>query len=184
MIARRTVLAVLATAATPAFGQNAPGGLEQAHIKETITVGSLSLALSRLAVQRARHPKLTEFARFEVAEQETVADVLKGLQNPGTVSGTVTPPTEAEVEGNLDQQGHETLQMLHTLHEGREFDRAYLDAELDGHHRLLGIEDDYLKSGRDLGYVTFAKLASGMIKEHLQLLADIRREWGYERSQR
>jgi putative membrane protein len=186
MMARRTLLASLATAAaTSAFAQSqtgrAPGGeaaatgADEQHIQRTMVVGSLSLAVSRIAVQKVRSAKLKEFANFEVAEQETVADVLKSLQNPGIVNGTVKPPTDAEIEQHLDQEGRDTVQKMRTSQAGPEFDRQYWDAQNKGHEELLRIQEDYLRSGRsNLDSINVAKLARGMIKEHLQLLADIR----------
>src|SRR5580658_6593349 len=52
----------------------------QKHIKDTMTVGSLSLMLSRIAQTKANHPLVKQFVEFEIAEQETVADVLKAFQ--------------------------------------------------------------------------------------------------------
>jgi putative membrane protein len=57
---------------------------------------------------------------------------------------------------------------------GTEFDREYLAAQATGHLELLRIQETYLNSGRNnRDFINVAKLARGMIKEHLQLLADI-----------
>jgi hypothetical protein len=40
---------------------------------------------------------------------------------------------------------------------------------------LRSIQEDYLKSGRDPETVNTTKLILGMIKEHLTLLADLKR---------
>ena len=91
MILRRTIVLGLAIlAVTPAFaqsdrttsGQASSGNMdaaEQKHIDDTLAAGSLSLATSRLAVNRVKGSRLLEFARFEVAEQETIADVLNAM---------------------------------------------------------------------------------------------------------
>ena len=52
----------------------------QAHIRDTTAFGSLSLLLSRIAQPKVTNPPLKQFAEFEIAEQETIADVLKALQ--------------------------------------------------------------------------------------------------------
>jgi hypothetical protein len=65
---------------------------------------------------------------------------------------------------------------MRTAQPGGTFDREYFDAQTQGHERLLRIQDDYLRSGRNLDSINVAKLARGMIKEHLQLLADIKTE--------
>jgi len=147
-------------------------------MQQTMAVGSLSLAVSRVAAQKAHFPKLREFAHLETAEQETVADILKSLQSPGLVNGTVTHPSEAELEEHLDSAGRETLQKMRSAQAGAMFDRAYLDAQTAGHRQLLRIQDDYLRSGGNPDNINVAKLARGMIKEHLQMLADIKMEMG------
>ncbi len=186
MLHRRTMLAALAAAASsPAFAQNQSGGYSSSvtagspeiqYIRQTMAIGSLSLAVSRIAEQKASFDKLKEFSRLETAEQETVADVLKSLESAGPVSGMVKPPAEAEVEQHLDQAGREALQKMRAQQAGAAFDHDYLEAQTDGHQKLLRIQEDYLRSGRDLDAVNVAKLARGMIKEHLQLLADIGRQ--------
>jgi putative membrane protein len=192
MIERRIVLAGLAAAATTqAFAQGQTGrpqgqatrtpagsaiGPEMQWMQQTLMVGSLSLALSRLAEQKARFARLKQFANFEVNEQQTMANVLKEMQNPSSPSGTITPPTEAEVQQHLDQMGRQTLQMLQSAQAGETFDRDYLMNQIEGHQKLLHIQEEYLPTGRNPEAVIVAKLASTMIREHLQLLANINME--------
>jgi putative membrane protein len=60
----------------------------------------------------------------------------------------------------------------------RDFDVQYMDAEVDGPEQLLHIQEQYLGSGLNVDFLNVAKLARGMIKEHLRLLADINMEMG------
>jgi putative membrane protein len=187
MIERRMALAVVAAAvASPALaqgsraGRGTQSGPEQQYLQQTMAVGSLSLALSRIAEQKARVPKLKEFSGFEVAEQETVADILKALENPGVVNGAVKPPSETEVELHLNQNGRSMVQKMRSAEAGRDFDVEYTNAEVDGHQQLLRIQEQYLGTGRNIDYLNVAKLVRGMVKEHLQLLADIKMEMGPE----
>jgi len=55
----------------------AMGEAETTHAKDTGMVGSLSLLQSRLAVEKASDAKVKQFATWEVAEQETIGDILK-----------------------------------------------------------------------------------------------------------
>ena len=185
---RRHVVASLAAALTfPAFARaqqsqqstaNPPGGgpamgdAEMQHMRRTQTVGSLSLATSRIARKKAEDSDVKEFAEFEVAEQETIADILKSMQT-GDVSGMVKPPAESEVDANLDDKGKMMVEKMGEAKAGAAFDREYVTAQIDGHKQLLQIQEDYLKAGRNPEAVAVAKLARGMIKEHLTLLGDI-----------
>jgi len=184
MVPRRTVLVALAAAAAQSsFAQTqsgpAPGGdagPDEQYLRETSAVGSFSLAASRLAQEKAQTDDLKEFAQLEAAEQETLADVLKSLRKP-LIDGTVKPPSDAEVEQYLDRRGRERLEKMRAAPAGTEFDREYLAAQATGHLELLRIQETYLNSGRNnRDFINVAKLARGMIKEHLQLLADIESE--------
>jgi putative membrane protein len=190
MILRRTLMAALAAmAATSSFAQTQadtlPGvaaGPDQEYVRQSLTASSLSLAASRIAAQKAQTDDLKEFAQMEEGEQETLADVLKSLslQN-ASLNGRTRRPGDAEVEQNLDQRGRDTLERLRAEPAGADFDRAYLGALATGHLELLRIQETYLDSGQsNANLINVAKLARGMIKEHLQLLADI--ESGMEAS--
>jgi putative membrane protein len=65
------------------------GQAEIQHIEDTLTVGSLALATSKVALEKAQHPLVKQFAQFEVAEQETVAEVLEGIHGGSGSSATV-----------------------------------------------------------------------------------------------
>ncbi|MGO9419300.1 DUF4142 domain-containing protein [Roseiarcus sp.] len=170
-------LAQNATAPAPAPAP-APAGAEapqlsaarQTHIKDTVTVGSLSLMLSRIARAKVNTPMLKQFTEFEIAEQETVASILKAIQNGEAPSGGVPSPSDTEVMQNLDQAGQSAVEKLRQMNAGLAFDREYLRAEIDGHNRLLEIQQAYLRAPDDLDETNVAKLAQGMIKEHLALL--------------
>jgi putative membrane protein len=48
--------------------------------------------------------------------------------------------------------------------------KRMLRAQIEGHQKLLRIQEEYLSSGKDIAHINLAKLARGQIKEHLQLL--------------
>jgi putative membrane protein len=196
MLERRVLLtAIAATLAMPAFAQtnrnesakdaskepSADGGAgagkmgaaEQKHMMDTMAVGSMSLVASRIAVKKVRDEDIKEFAEFEVAEQETIADVLTSMKDPSTATGKLKPPSDSEARQHIPQEEQATLQKMEQM-DGKEFEAAYVRAQTDGHQKLLRIQEEYLASGKDPAHIIVAKLARGQIKEHLQLLADLR----------
>lgn len=195
---RRVILAGLLTgasfAAGSALGQSAlpsapapstdrpAAGLSdavKAHIRDTMAAGALSLAITRIAQGRLKHPMGKQFADFEAAEQTTIADILKARTGPGVPPlGEVRPPTDAEVEAGLDAQGKDAVETFRAMKEGPGFEKAYVAAQIDGHKRLLEIQDAYLKVADDAAETAIAKLARGTIKEHLTILGDIERHLG------
>lgn len=137
------------------------GGPERRHAIETLRVGGLALRTSRMAQQRARGPKVREFADFEVAEQTTIADIIRRSTGMG-------PPPP-------DPMAERTLARLDRLpNAGPVFEDEYVRVQTDGHQQLLAIQERYLAEGRDENMRNVAMLARGQIKEHLRLLADIR----------
>lgn len=151
----------------------------KAHIGDTMSAGSLSLLLSRIALAKLRHPMGRQFAAFEAAEQDGLADVLKGRTMPGVrPAGTVKPPTDAEAEDNLDAEGRAAVERFRLLTEGPDLEKAYVEAQIDGHKALLGIQEAYLRVADDATETALAKLAKGRIEEHLVILGDIQRHLG------
>ncbi|HEY3719725.1 MAG TPA: DUF4142 domain-containing protein [Roseiarcus sp.] len=153
----------LSAAAGSAFAQTdtkaAMGTMEEAekkYILETLQVGTMSLEASRLAVTRAKEANVKQFANFEVAEQETIGEILKPL----AAGGPPADPMQASLMKKLEGAGGD-------------FDRDYVKAEIEGHNKLLQIQEAYIAVGRNKSQVDIARLARGMIKEHLTLLADI-----------
>ena len=155
----------------------APSGLTDAqrkHINDTMAVGSLSLMLSRIARPKANNALLKQFVEFEIAEQETVADILKAIQT-NAPTGSILAPTDAELMQNLDDASKASVEKLRGLRAGTEFDHDYIQYEVEGHRKLLDIQEAYLKVHDNLDETNVAKLARGMIKEHLTLLTGVQK---------
>lgn len=52
--------------------------------------------------KRASHPMVKKFARWEVAEQDTIADILRSMEMEGKAEGAFKPASDSEVEAMLD----------------------------------------------------------------------------------
>jgi putative membrane protein len=187
MLERRVFLTAIAgMVATPAFAQTARneqagvsgaasnniGPAEEKHMRDTMAAGSMSLLASRAALKKVRDDDVKQFAEFEVAEQETIADVLMTMKDSSKVSGKLNPPSDSEVRQHVPENDQATLQKMEQM-DGKEFEEAYVRAQIEGHQKLLRIQEEYLSSGTDVAHINLAKLARGQIKEHLQLLADL-----------
>jgi putative membrane protein len=136
---------------------------EQTYATQTAMIGGASLQMADLALRKARHARVREFARFEHDEQTTVSDVLKSMDS------TLNPPNPpADVAAALEK--------LRQARPGAAFDREFVTAQIQGHEKLKTIQEDYLKSGKDQQFVNTAKLVLTVINEHLALLNDLRSE--------
>jgi putative membrane protein len=202
---RRVVLAALAAvAAGPAFAQTsgtAPnagatsagsarsaGSMSQAdmqHLQQTMMLGMVALETSKLALDKARNEDLKQFAKFETDEQTTLSEVLRSMMDPSATSaaGTANPapstPAAAANPGmtmQMDAKGREMVQKLNQA-SGAEFDREYLQGQMQGHRDLLQAQERYLQSNsQNREHMNVAKMARGMIREHIALLEDIQKK--------
>ena len=193
---RRALTAAAAVIAMPAFAlsafaQNSPssasqksgntaapmGDAEAKHVADTAAAGTMSLETSRIALKKAQNPKVKEFAQFEVAEQETIADVLTSMRDQSTpASGQVKAPSAEVAQSNLDAKGKQMVEKLQKAEAGAGFDREYVQGQIQGHQQLLQIQEAYLKGGKDRESLNVTKLMRGQIKEHLALLQDIEKQ--------
>ena len=139
------------------------GDAERRHAMDTLRVGGLALRTSQMAQGKARGPRVREFADFEVAEQTTIAEIIREM------SGMTPPPPDARAR---------TVMARLERAQGRAFEDAYVAAQIEGHNELLGIQERYLREGRNMHHRHVAMLARGQIKEHLTLLNDIRARRG------
>ena len=139
------------------------GPAERRHVTDTLAIGGVSLESSRLALSRARRPLVRQFADFEAEEATTVAQVL------GEISGMGPPPPSPADRRALDRLN---------ATRGAGFEREYLVAQLDGHQRLLAVQDRYLAAGRNMHHRHIALLARGRIREHIRELQLLQRSRG------
>lgn len=149
-----------------------PGGVkpvanEELFRKGVIGPAELSLASSRLAVDKATDRQAKEFAGFELTEAIAVTSVLKAL-------GTPVPP--------MSEMAKSILESLKAAPKGPEFDKLYMLAQLKNHEFLRDHAQDYLKTtvGKtdmpEQNTQKLATLALATFKEHVALCQRISTE--------
>lgn len=132
------------------------------HTAMTLMGGTLAKQTSELAQERARHAAVKQFATFEIAEQTAIAQVLTDLPNP--------PPAP------LDADHAAVLKTLQDTPAGPAFDRAYVQAQIQGHEELLMIQQGYLDdTNRRTDGQHIAVLARVSIQQHLSMLRELQR---------
>lgn len=130
------------------------------YTAKTLMGGTLAKQTSQLALERAQHPKVKQFAGFEIAEQTALAQVLTNTDNP--------PPVP------LDADHAAVLQTLQAAQPGPAFDRAYILAQLQVHQALLQYQQGYLdNTNRSTDTQHIAVLARVSIQQHLVMLQEI-----------
>jgi putative membrane protein len=156
--------------------QGQMGQAEMQHMQQTMMAGAAALQTSEIALQKAKDDDVKQFAQFEVDEQRTIAEVLRSMMEPASTAAT-GGQTPAAAQPQLDQKHAQMVQKLQQMKAGEEFDKAYIDGQIQGHQELLQIQETYLKSNsRNREHMNVAKLARGHIKEHLTMLQDIKKD--------
>ncbi len=140
---------------------DAMGEAEKKHGAMTLAVGMVAMETSRIARQKAQNAWVKKFAEYEVAEQETIAEVLK---SNGATPAKMTEKHAAMVKKLQDAQA------------GPAFDQEYLMGQLEGHRELLKIQEDYLSEGKNKHHMDVTKVARGQIREHIDMLQTIQKD--------
>ncbi|HEY7382390.1 MAG TPA: DUF4142 domain-containing protein [Beijerinckiaceae bacterium] len=151
------------------------GQAEMRHVDQTLAAGMVALQTSEIALQKAQNPRVKQFAQFERDEQTTVAEVLRSWQEPAATASTAPRPGTSTPAIPADKA--DMMQSLQQAKAGADFDRTYIQGQIQGHQELLQIQERYLQSNsRNREHMNVAKLARGHIKEHLAMLQDLLKE--------
>jgi putative membrane protein len=156
------LLAVAIAAPTVARAKEAAmGEAEKEHAMQTLAVGTVALETAKIAEDKAQNAWVKKFARYEVAEQTTIAEILKST---GASAPKLTEKQSAVVAKTKEAKP------------GPSFDVEFLANQLDGHNELLKIQENYIDKGKDEAAVNLSKLARAQIKEHIDLIETIQKE--------
>jgi putative membrane protein len=145
-----------------------------AHNEKEFRIGvigpaELSLITSGIAVTKASNAMAKEFAGFEKTEAIAVTGVLKDLNTP-------VPPMNAKAKA--------TLEKIKSTPAGKDFDKVYIQAQLENHEFLRDLAESYLKNAAGKPGAAenqtrhLATLALAVFKEHVALTTRILGEIG------
>jgi putative membrane protein len=129
------------------------------YIRDTLQTGSLALATSRIAQEKASTPWVKRFANYERAEQEGLAQVLS--------------PLVSQQPSEEDEERQRILQELNGL-SGEKFEQSFMQGQAEGHQKLLHIQDDFIKGAQATVLASIAGLIRGRVEEHIDLIQAIR----------
>lgn len=115
-------------------------------------LGTASLQTSELALTKASNVEVKMFAKFEVAEQQAISNILKDM-------GTVVPAPSEE--------GKAILTMLKSL-SGLDFDKAFMQAQVDTHKKLKEAVTALMNASTNKYVKHISSLALGTIQEHTE----------------
>jgi putative membrane protein len=160
----------------------AGGQMSQAdmqHMQQTLQLGMVALESSRIAMNKVRSEDLKRFANFEVQEQTTLSEVLHSMMEPAATAATGSTgsqSTPSNTNMQMDASARDMMQKMQNQQAGSEFDRMYLQAQLQGHRDLLQVQEQYLQSNpQNREHTNVAKMARGHIREHIAMLEEMQK---------
>ncbi len=163
----------------PAAAGQQQSQADRQYIQQTLAAGTVALQASNFALTKAQHPRVKQFAEFEVAEQNTLAEVMRSFADPATTASTPGAQQAASTAPELPQKDAAAMEKMSRAQPGAAFDKEYVAMQIQGHQELLGIQERYLQSNPgNREAMNVAKLARGQIKEHLTMLQDMQKELG------
>jgi len=155
---------------------------EMQHMQQTMQLGMVAMESSRIAMNKVRNEDLKRFANFEVQEQTTLSEVLRSMMDPGATAATGSAGSPSGQSGmnmpamQMDAGSRDMMQKMQSQQAGAEFDKMYLEAQLQGHRDLLQVQERYLQtSPQNREHMNVAKMARGHIREHIAMLEEMQK---------
>jgi putative membrane protein len=152
------------------------------HMQQTMQLGMVALESSRMAMNKLRNEDLKRFANFEVQEQTTLSEVLRSMMEPtataatGSAAGGSQASSTSMPAMQMDAGARDMMQKMQSQQAGAEFDKMYLEAQLQGHRDLLQVQERYLQSNpQNREHMNVAKMARGHISEHIAMLEEMQK---------
>jgi putative membrane protein len=156
-----TMGALNAGAAAPDAGAAAPaanGG--QMFANNAAASDAFEIATSKLALDNSQSAAVKKFAKQMVTAHAQSTEKLKtaaaGLSPAITPDPTLSPDQQAKLDALKDKKG-------------KEFDTAYIDAQVAGHHQTLDTVRSYAASGDVPAFKSFAQALAPIVAAHLNM---------------
>ena len=153
----------LAVASTSVRAQSG----DQAFVTKLAGVGMAEVELGTLAKDKASSREVKAFAQRMIDEHTKAGNELKAVADRKHLAWPAALPADAVALKNR-------LSML----SGAAFDRAYIDAMVDGHRGVLADVRTEAQSGSDPDVKAWAMKASSTVQAHLTHAQDQQRELG------
>jgi|SRR3954470_11138750 len=152
------------TIVTAAMLLSAPGFAQSVSTDEFVKKAAISdmfeVQSSKLALQKKADADTKPFAQKMTKDHTKTTNELKRLVRGGTVRAELPTTLDGEHQGKLDQ-----LKGL----SGQEFDRAYDQAQLEGHQKAVALFEQYAQGGDNPQLKTWAAKTLPHLKQHLAM---------------
>jgi putative membrane protein len=131
---------------------------DRMFVDQAAESGVATVQAGKLAVQRARDPRIRLFAQRMIDDHDTANDELAKLAS----ARGITPPGEPSLRHRKEM---DALQKR----SGVEFDRAYMKGQVADHQKAVALFDRQSRMGQDAELRQWAAKLLPALREHLQM---------------
>ena len=147
---------------TIAKTDSAAANPDTAFANKAAAGGMAEVALGKLASGKTSNAKIKEFANMMVTDHGKANDELKGIAQTKKI--TLPATLDAEHQAKSD-----SLSKL----SGKDFNKAYVAAMVEGHQKTLALMQDEASNGKDPDLKAFAAKTAPVVKMHLDAINKI-----------
>ena len=125
--------------------------------------GMAEVALGKLAQSKTANAEIKEFAAMMVMDHSKANDELMVIAKAKNI--TLPATVDADHQKKMDDLSKMT---------GKDFDKAYVDAMVDGHKKTLDLMNKEAKDGKDADLKAFAAKTAPTVQMHLDKIKKIK----------
>ena len=129
---------------------------------EAANGGMAEVALGKLVLTKSSNPAIKNFAQMMVTDHSKANDDLMAIAK----TKNITLPTQP------DSAHIKKAEKLGAMN-GTDFDKAYVDAMIDGHKKTLDLMNKEAKDGKDADLKAFAATTAPTVQMHLDAINKI-----------
>jgi putative membrane protein len=140
----------------------ATGNADTAFATKAANGGMAEVALGKLAQQKSTNADIKKFANMMVTDHGKANGELMAIAKSKNIALPAT--VDAGHQKKMDDLSKMT---------GKDFDKAYVDAMVDGHKKTLDLMNDEAKNGKDADLKAFAAKTAPTVQMHLDAINKI-----------
>lgn len=124
--------------------------------------GMAEVELGKMALEKSSNAQVKEFATMMVKDHGMANTELMAIAKQKNI--TLPSTVDDEHKKKMDDLSKKT---------GADFDKAYVNAMVDGHKSTLKLMEDESKDGKDADLKAFATKTAPIVQSHLQMINKI-----------
>lgn len=124
--------------------------------------GMAEVEFGKLALEKTSNPQIKDFANMMVLDHGKANEELMAIAKMKNIT----------LPAALDDDHQKKMNELNSK-TGSDFDKAYVEAMVDGHEKTLKLMENQAKDGKDADLKAFASKTAPVVQTHLNLIKKI-----------